>query len=224
MGRFLLSVLLAGLLASDAWGDYASTHLYELIGQADLIAAGSIKEVDDQTFLLEVEDLVVGEARNNGVRIKRFRDWPCAWRWSEYSAGRRVLVFAKREGRELRLIGAGGEGESPIVDGLVYCQFVCPVGPSATFAERKVATIRYRDLRSAIIEYRKLFRLVPAKQAVRTIGAERGYFPFEAVNFLGDATAMMSFSDQSPLHQMLFDQTLREKRRLRSKRPSAPID
>lgn len=211
----LFSLLAVGALASQADADYSPTRLYALIGRADVIAAGTIAEVTDDEYVLAVDDWIAGERREATLQIYQFRDWTCAQRWAGYAAGQRVLVFLRRDRRGLRPIGAAGEGESPIVDGQVYCQFPCVGLEDGSLAGRTTPKLDYPKIREAIVEYRLLFRLIAAEQPRRSLGLEVGYFPFEAINLVGKPAAIVAFANRSELHASLVDETLAEKKRLR---------
>ena len=118
--KWAASLLLIAGLFSSAEADYRPLRLIELAGGSELIAAGTITEVgDDGTFTLRIDDAIFGPAKQGqSISVYQFSDWICAWRWSDYEVGQRVLVFIKcdRATERRKIRGTGSEGERPLVD------------------------------------------------------------------------------------------------------------
>lgn len=96
---------------------YTRYELFELALCAERVLTGEIRSVDSSTFVLSVEQRVVGTLSPETLSVARFEDWACASRWTEYRVGQRVLLFlgASVPDSNVQLIlGAGGEGEMPL--------------------------------------------------------------------------------------------------------------
>jgi hypothetical protein len=203
---------------SRSFADYVSRQLFDLVGSADVIASGEIIEVRDNTFVLKTDEVLIGKRREN-IEIVRFRDWPCAWRWESYKVGQKVLVFAKERDGELHLPGAGGEAESPIVEGHVYCQFPCGLEPIEKHGKREASKIPYADIREAIIGYRSCYQLTPAKNPWRRIGKYKEYFPVDTIKLVCTDSTLAEYAKNSSVHELLVDQTRNEEQRLQKNAP-----
>ena len=117
--------LLAALLlyVVPAMGDYSPPAFYDLVGASDVIAYGEITAVQERTFDLRVERWIAGAPKGaTSLRIKRFDNWTCSFRWAPYAQGQRVLVFLRRDAASGAKLGtpwvlrsAGGEGEMPLL-------------------------------------------------------------------------------------------------------------
>jgi hypothetical protein len=103
------------LVATPASAKYSAPPIHDVFGISELVVVGEISGLQRDSFDLEVEEVVVGDAGDT-VRIRRFQDWTCAHRWAPYKKGQRVLVFASRDKEGAwRIRSAGGEGEMPLV-------------------------------------------------------------------------------------------------------------
>ncbi len=121
IGRFLCCATLvcASVLNWSAASNakppkYTAYELSELAVLADIVVAGEIVKVENQTFVLRIEHKIVGEPPQPTLQIQRFEDWACAQRWAPYAVGQRVVVFLskpKRAGDFPVILSGGGEGE-----------------------------------------------------------------------------------------------------------------
>lgn len=109
----------------------------QLILRADLIVEGVITHADKPratmtftanpsktTFTIRVEEVLVGKKPDGqDLQVHEFEDWTCAQRYAPYQPGQRAifhLVFSRDQGvvlpdAPLHVIGAGNEGESPLI-------------------------------------------------------------------------------------------------------------
>ena len=122
-------VVLTAFTLVSTWGtlpkslaDYSPIGLFELIGMADSVVVGTIMDVREQTFILRVQETLLGDERTK-LELLQFQDWACAWRWAPYRAEQTILAFLKSENGKLHLIGHGAESELHIVGDDVYCPF-----------------------------------------------------------------------------------------------------
>jgi hypothetical protein len=112
---------------------YVRYDLLELVACADIVVIGTIRSIEkevstvkpgelapawERNFSLEIDELVVGEKLPERIQVRCFEDWACASRWTSYAPGQRVLLFlAKPKESSLvhTILGAGGEGEMPLL-------------------------------------------------------------------------------------------------------------
>jgi hypothetical protein len=111
---------------------YTRYKLFELIASADVVVAGRISALHRRTefgpgFALSytpatidvaVEDKIWGEP-SDLIRVRCFQNWTCAARWTSYAVGQRVVLFLSRPDQGSQtydILGAGGEGEMPLID------------------------------------------------------------------------------------------------------------
>jgi len=104
-----------------ALAKYAPMPVSAMMVHADVIVAGEIATVSEETFTVSVATGFVGAAAGDTLEVARFRDWPCASRWEPYAAGQSVfLMLSTDDAGGLRILSAGGEGESPARGGNLY--------------------------------------------------------------------------------------------------------
>ena len=108
---------------------FTPLDVHELALHADLVIAGVIREVRPKTFVIELEEPPLGWRPEQGpvpgkLEIGQFFNWTCACRWAPYAVGQSSLFHVKlpsttssSDGRRahLRVLGAGNEGECPII-------------------------------------------------------------------------------------------------------------
>ncbi len=116
----LLLVLLSLWLPARA--DYNAYGLHALIFKADLIVYGEIVNVGEADFTLKVEGAIEGEF--DKLKVKKFKNWTCAQRWTEYEVGQRALFFLGISGGKAYVLGAGNEGELPFATDSVYLNYI----------------------------------------------------------------------------------------------------
>ncbi len=133
--------LVFAVLASPA--SYRSLRPYELIIRADLIVQGTIlhadhprvrlldKETAGSTFLLKVNRRLVGTSPSSELEVRQFADWMCAARYAPYEVGQQAVFHLWRPRDEAghvdpsapwQVLGAGNEGELPVLEESVLCR------------------------------------------------------------------------------------------------------
>ena len=197
---------------------YVPTSVIDLAGTSEGIAVGTIVKVEKETVALKVEDLLVGSGKvGETITVQRFRDWPCAWRWSPYVVGQKVLVFLDfdAETKEWVIRGAGREGESPIVGDDVYANFRFPGKPikfgDSPYGKVYLVAVPYNQLRTAILDFRKSYRLTRASNPWRIKNGEYEFMPFDRIErIVGPRTSQFrprhvppEFENRSVLHRYL---------------------
>lgn len=200
------SIVLAicAVVPANARADYDPTHLFEMAATSDLIATGEIVEVRERTYVLKIDNVLVGKRRDT-FEIGRFFDWPCASRWAKYEKGERILLFAVEHDGKSQSRGAACEGESPIVKSYVYCNFPSWLKPQEKFGKPTMPKVAYQDLRAAILEYRTCFRVRIAKGRIGEIAA---------IDTLISDRALTGFSARSEVHGFLAESTHQAQARL----------
>lgn len=106
--------------------------------RADLVVDGTIIEYEDLTqeslnrervFTIHINEVVAGEFQGERLQVFQFENWTSAHRYALYDIGQRALfhlvwppgddgVVDRTE--PARVIGAGNEGECPIIDGRLF--------------------------------------------------------------------------------------------------------
>lgn len=123
------ALLLGTALAASIRGagaDYSPIPLPVLFDCSEAIVLGTIGEVREADFDLEVGRTIAGAPLGRVVRVRKFEDWTCAARWTPYRTGQRAVFFLAElqadagKPRVFRVLGSGNEGEMPIVDGRVH--------------------------------------------------------------------------------------------------------
>ena len=97
---------------------YEPLALHELIINSDKIVYGEIIDLDSTHVQIKIEGSVTGESGT--LKVRKFENWTCAWRWTEYKKGQNLLLFLNTWNNELVSMGAGNEGELPIVNNDIY--------------------------------------------------------------------------------------------------------
>ena len=186
----VVSVLL--LTSGSASADFRPISLIDLATNSDVIAGGTIREVRDETFVLEVRDPIHGTVKGRRLTIYRFRNWVCAWREPEYAVGQHVLVFlvGGDDGTPYGIRGAGNEGERLIVEKRVHLLSE----PSS-----------YETARSAIIDFRRAYQLKRTKPHFRTDGKTITSIEFESVTQLISNDQIERIRSKSPCHKYMID-------------------
>ena len=127
MKRILIigTLLLNGLISR---ADYRPLELYEMIIKADKIVYGTIVGLDSNYYTLNIEGSLTSDSGT--LKIARFRDWPCAARWTDYRVGQRLFLFLTSIDDDYLVMSAGNEGEHPIVDNSIFIHgFSIPIPP-----------------------------------------------------------------------------------------------
>ncbi len=213
----LAVLLLSGCAAASAQGFGVPLPLGELIATADAIVAGSISELGDATFTLEIEDALAGEIEAGTIEIGKFAAPVDNPRWADYAKGQRIVVFLAKGPSEppghdrspiaWEILGRLGEGEIALEGGYAYFhrRYVAPLPPDyysfhgqTSYLQR----IELDTLSDAIRDYRTCFDWPE--------GA-----PGEVRPRLSCALSeLCAFSGRSPLHGFLVQETdtIRERR------------
>ena len=112
----------ASLGADVARADYSVPPAYDMLGASDLVVVGKISRLQTKTFDLRVSKVIAGKTAKRSIRVKRFRNWTCASRWTSYKVGQQVvLLLSRKTSKSPWLIrSGGGEGEIPVVGKYVY--------------------------------------------------------------------------------------------------------
>ncbi len=124
MRKSILTILML-LAYSIAKADFVSLNLLTLIDRAEIIAVGEIICVDEKVFELKTSNRLYCE--ESILTINKFQDWACAVRWSEYYVGQELMVFLVCDEKGISSIGAGNEGEFPIIKDKVYAILSSPL-------------------------------------------------------------------------------------------------
>lgn len=110
-----LILLFLTLSSITTKADYDPMKLYEMILRADKIVYGEITAIDSMTYTLKIEGNLYDKAET--IKVLRFKDWPCAWRWTKYAIGQKLfLLLSKYNGDQKRFknqyfsMSAGNEG------------------------------------------------------------------------------------------------------------------
>ncbi|MFZ6052748.1 hypothetical protein [Halocola ammonii] len=131
----LLSFILISFSTITAKADYVPVDLYAMMLKAEKIVYGEIISLDSLTFTLEIEGSVTGDTGN--VTVKRFQDWPCAHRWTDYRTGQRLFLFLHTSNGAMETMSAGNEGELPICQDSIYINSSSLIPPPPKGLEAK---------------------------------------------------------------------------------------
>jgi hypothetical protein len=106
-------------------GSYRPLKIYELAVGAEEIVYGEITEIDSLTYTLRIEGSLTDNYKE--IKVLKFQDWPCAWRWTDYKVGQKLFLFLKMyNGEQEKFQGnyysmsAGNEGELPLFNDSVF--------------------------------------------------------------------------------------------------------
>jgi hypothetical protein len=183
---------------------YTPYEFHELIGQAKVIAAGTIAALDDERFSLRVEHWVWGAPEVAELRVRRFKDWTCASRWAKYEVGQRVVVFLAKQEDGWRILSGGGEGEMPLVgDRVVLRRYealepVIRTSDASTLTDPRGPTLALDALETAVRGVRTRVEWWPT-DALRPYPSRGSWIPRPM------EPAVDVWKQQSPLHAYLWD-------------------
>jgi hypothetical protein len=182
---------------------------------ADEIILGTITDVHDETFQLEVKETVVGSlATSKQLSVRQFHDWPCAWRWGKYAVGERVLLFLEKDAEQWHIIGAGNEGEILVQETHVLTNFAIngkKVEVDGRMGLHCFTAVDYFKLRDAIRDLHKTFRFKLSTNVVQlTPDGYADYVPFERIERLAPYRGKFrprrpqpKYEDRSAVHRYL---------------------
>ena len=186
-------------LAVPSAPEYDRLEMYELAARAERVIAGTITAVQEKTFDLTVERDLLGGGIVGHLRLERFNDWTCAMRWDEYQAGQRVVLFLIGN----RAMGAGDEGDWPIVDGQAFAPYrihgLEQQKVAAGRRENRGTFVSLDELDQAIRGYRRCF----VSSIERSDGRDRA-----RVRFALDEQAALDYARTSTLARHLYEDTL----------------
>jgi hypothetical protein len=181
---FIASFLV--ILSGVANAMYIPPPLYVLIIKAESIVYGEIIEIDSVFFTFKIENSITGDT--GIIKIEKFKNWPCAFRWKDYEIGQKLFLFLKKYNGNLRALGGGYEGELPIFQDSVYIHGLSLDPPPPIFIDGNdtiQAELHYND--SIYFEYKSNmvygaeFRGLPVQltEFISTVTDIRGCFNFE---------------------------------------------
>jgi hypothetical protein len=206
MQKATLSFVLFLLLAMGLRAQYQKMEIFEMIGTADLVVMGTIKEVKPLTFTVEVSDRLLGDDAGAVVEVEKFKVAKNAKRWGKYLPGETVLVFLKKDAGAWKLQGVGGEGEKLVLEGEVYLDnrggalynrfnyITLPSGGSI-YAEK----VSLKDFADAVRNMRALYSV----EYVETTNVAGEVTRSPRTRAVADATAMDEYASRSDLHAKL---------------------
>lgn len=228
MLRFLLFCALVLSVPLNALALYYTPEsVIDRITSADTIVVGVISRVDPDAIEVKVQDLVVGSCKvGDTIRVVKFGDWACAFRWKPYAVDQRLFMFLNKESTQTgdlyRIRGAGGEGESPIVDELIYPNFSIP-----GLAVTETPSLRLDLFRTAIADFRATFRVTRVEPKPRENGIELQYSRIDRVSTPTTASSTfrkryppgvkpveIAFENRSWFHRILADMVRAEQKRI----------
>ena len=209
--RNALLALLPLLASPEAPAEYVPYHLHELVAVAERVVCGRITALQEQTFDLAVDRVLVGSPVGE-LRLRRFENDGCASRWGAYEVGQRVLLFLTGD----RVLGAGDEGEWPMTDSGAAA--LVPFGDDGQFHAwvRPARAIPIAEIAAAVRGYRELFQLLDATD--RSFGGTGAVLCFAS----DDVAAARAYADSSAFAKQLYEQTLFS-RGFVSPRPAPPL-
>jgi len=189
------SLVLASVLLDPAAPEYVRFELHELVAGAQRIVCGSITAVQDRTFDLTVERDLAGQGAPT-LHLQRFFDWTCAARWAHYEVGQRVVLFLDGG----RAMGAGDEGDWPVVDGAAFAPYrIHGIERDARSDGTSRGTpLTLDELAEAVRGYRAAFRAHPVE-----IDGRRQL----RLGFAVDEFTALAYSKSSRLALHLFEET-----------------
>ena len=170
--------------------DYDVIPLPKMIAISDLIVIGSVRELGDSTFTLDIQETLFGDIGSQKLNVKMFIpskfDGP---RMLPYAIGQRFLLFLSIPTEEksslyYKVLGYGGEGEMPIEGEFLYftgynLEGLVPTTAKVHGMERVLQRFSLTDIKDAVKNYGQCFvwtkveeiknnkkreRLVPSKK------------------------------------------------------------
>lgn len=106
------------LLQFNVKAEFEAMAMHELIIKSDKIVYGEIIDLSPTHFELAIIASLTGDSGT--LKIRRFENWTCAWRWTKYKEGQKLLVFVRSWQGDFYSMGAGNEGELPVVNDEIY--------------------------------------------------------------------------------------------------------
>lgn len=213
-----LCVLIGACLGSPALARVNPTGLNELAGGAELIVIGDVTRVDAETFQFRVSRVVVGESSTRQIEVRKFQNWTCAWRWTDYAIEQRLLLFLIHDsehpgaGERWRIIGGADEGEMPILNDDVYPGVRTedgglPPNRYTVFGGKRRRKMSLDALLSVVTDIRTCFQQTMGKRRHRIV----------AILAACDSTQLDALRGRSELHDFVVDETLKLAEELRQR-------
>ena len=233
MRRALLMIALSVAWPVALNADYSPYSFFELAGGAELIVSGEVQSLRDQTYLLKIDRVLAGDHPDRTVEIRKFVDWPCAWRDGPYTIGERLLCFLVKADLGLvearspiySTMGSDTASERPIKDGIVHLFNIRIPQSMRAAVTRHDWRPRFPipDVASAIADYRTLYRvqlrkalderssrghLLHAHQITRLMPQDHAEGAFRSRTATPDLhMRLQTYARKSLLHRHLVDTT-----------------
>lgn len=102
---------------------YNPTYLPSLLEKSEIIVHARLISVEKESFKVVVlKNLYSLNNKNfDTLEIKKFNDWTCAYRYSEYKIGQEAIYFLKIDkDKQYQTLGAGNEGELIVKSNQVF--------------------------------------------------------------------------------------------------------
>lgn len=116
-----IAILVFIFTTSICSAKYEPQILSRLIDNATLIGRGEIIKIEGSQILIRLDELYKGKTNTKILKVNKFKDWTCAWRWTPYKIGQKELLFLKNSSFEsYDILGSGNEGEMPIFLNILY--------------------------------------------------------------------------------------------------------
>lgn len=125
MKIFLISILLVIQIGNviEANLDYRAPSYFSMLANSDLIILSEIVNQTDTTITLRIEEILKGEYDESTLKMRKFKDWPCASRHLEYQIGQKQInILREHDDTSYRGMSPGNENELPIEAGFIYCK------------------------------------------------------------------------------------------------------
>ncbi len=200
-----LASLLALLSAAPCFADYSPPPLFDMVGSSDLVLVGTITKIGEATFVLGVETVVAGKLEAKTIEVTRYVDWTCSTRWTPYAERQRVLLcLTTTKGKPAKIRSAGGEGEMPVIDSVVYYRGF-PIDTIAAAAPHVIGDktlhgqqVKLETFVAAIQGYRRCFRLQLSRS---------GYPQLKSLKQTAADAEVNTYTSSSPLAAFLAKST-----------------
>ena len=133
--KVILSLLIFLSITLNVKASLNPTKLEDLILNANKIVYGEISALDSLTYTLKIERNFTGNETE--LIIQKFKNWPCAERWTDYQIGQRLFVFLTYFDKKLCPFGGANEGELPIQCDSIFINGLALDPPLPTYSEEK---------------------------------------------------------------------------------------
>lgn len=121
MRNILLLLTIALLNWNAAQASYLGTNLPALAEGSNIIVYGRIVAVEQATFKVAVIKRIRLSVASDTLTIRKFHNWTCAARYTEYKTGQEAVFFLQlTKDNKLRVMGAANEGELIVRSNTAY--------------------------------------------------------------------------------------------------------